>query len=241
MVRSIMSPWTLATLISICAVTASAQPRGQGNRAGGQSPNEPSFLLASESVQKELALGDAQKEKLEKIWDDEQNGAREFFRGFIGMSQEQIQKKIDARARATRKRIAKILSPEQMQRLDEINLQVVGNAALTYEAVAAKLQLTPEQQVELQKVGDDSRQELAALYATANGQPPTAEGQAERNQKQKMIVTELNDQLIAVLTEEQHAAFEKMKGEAFDTSTIQPRRRSFTNRGRINSPPAPVQ
>jgi len=76
----------LIAAISLATTYAAAQQgRGQGNRAGGESPNDPSYLLASESVQKELALTDDQKKQLEKIWDDEQNGAREFFRGFIGI------------------------------------------------------------------------------------------------------------------------------------------------------------
>jgi Spy/CpxP family protein refolding chaperone len=230
----------IATAISLSATAASAQQgRGQGNRLGGESPNDPSYLLASESVQKELALSDDQNERLEKIWDDEQNGARNFFRGFIGLSQAEIQKRIDQRARATRKKIAKILTPEQMTRLDEINFQVGGVAALTYDDVADKLKLTPEQKKELTQIGHDSRQKLAALYAPGSGLPSDAEGQAERKQKHDEITAERATKSLAVLTDEQKSAFEKLQGEKFDVTTIRPRSRNFTNRGRIEPPPIP--
>jgi Spy/CpxP family protein refolding chaperone len=234
--------WSLlalvATTLSAAAVVAQDQGRGQGSRLGGESANDPSYLLRSESVQKELALTDDQTSRLNDFWDEEEKNGSNFFRGFIGLSQEQIQKKLENRAKATRKKISKILTPQQMDRLNEIYIQKTGIAALSFVDIAKKMELTAEQRDELQKLGDESRRKLANLYSTNNGPPPDAAGQPERKKKQIEIATERLDKSIALLTDEQKAKFEKLQGEKFDISTIKPLQRSYANRGRIDAPPA---
>jgi Spy/CpxP family protein refolding chaperone len=232
------SKFPLLLVFFLTADAAMAQPpgRGEGNRVGGDSPNDPAYLLESESVQAELALTDEQKANLQKIRDDA-NSNPNAFRGFMRMTPEQIEKRLQQRANAERKRIAKVLSPEQMQRLDEINIQAAGVTALGYVDVAKMLKLTAEQKTELKKLSEETSDKLANLYSPTNGQPAGNLTPQQLTEKRDEIRSERANRALAILTDEQKAAFEKLQGEKFDTSTIKPRNRNFTSRGRIGPPP----
>jgi hypothetical protein len=226
----------VAKFLALSAAGVLAQ--GQGGRAGGDSPNEPTYLLASESVEQELALSDEQKLRLQRLREQEEQRARTFFRGMIGMSQEQIQAKLDKRANVERAKIEKVLTPEQMRRLNEINVRAAGVTALGFDEVAEELALTADQRTRLRALGDDSRRQLMELYANDGAAP---EGQAgnERKQKQEEIVAARARKAMAVLTKEQKEKLAKLQGDPFDVSTIKPRQRNFSNRGRIEAPPVP--
>ena len=223
------------TVFSVATVFAQGQISGQGFRMGGDSPNDTSHLLSSESVQKELALTDDQKVRLQKLRDDQESG-HPFFGGIRGLSQADIQKKLDEHAKGTRAKIAKILDQQQMKRLNELNIQLAGVAALAFDDVATKLELTDEQKNQLKSVADESRRRLTALFPANEEQLRDAQKRQERQQQQTEIANERKSKALAILTEEQKVKFEKMQGEKFDVSTIKPVNRSFTRRGRIEAP-----
>lgn len=235
----------VATL-ALSASTVSAQPAGNGfgGRASGGSPQEPSYLLGSESVQKELKLSEQQKATLKKMRDEEENGNHPFFRGIIGKSSDETQKVLEQHAQEARERIAKVLAPEQMNRLNEINIQVVGVDALNYDDVAKALGLTAAQRDELKNLADETRRKLAELNAT-NGRLPANDARRQAwKAKQDEIIAERKTSSLALLTDEQKSNFDKLQGEKFDTSTVVRNRKSFSRRGRIDGPPLetpPVQ
>ena len=232
--------WKLTVAVASALSAAAALAQGQGGvpgvglggRMGGDS-NDPSYLLVSESVQKELALTDDQKTSLQKLRDD-QTGGQAFFSQFRGLSQDEMQKRLQERAKETRNQISKILAPKQMERLAEINIQMVGPVALNFEDVAEKIGLTADQKEKLKNLGDETHRKLAELNSTLNGQPPTGEKRKERQQKFKEIASDRKDKAIALLTDDQKAKFKQLQGEKFDTSTIQPARGSFRSSGQIN-------
>jgi Spy/CpxP family protein refolding chaperone len=225
--------------LSTADVTAQDQGRARAFRTGGESPNDPTYLLASESVQKELSLTDSQKTSIQKLRDAE-SGAHPFLRGLIGLSQDEIQKKLEQHAKENRDRVSKILTPQQTARLNEINIQVAGVAALSFDDVAEKLELTAEQKEKLANLADEARHKQTELNAANNGQSldDVKRTRAREDYKQKLneVTAERKNQAIALLTDEQQAAFKKLQGKKFDTSSIQPNRRSFTRRGRIEAP-----
>jgi Spy/CpxP family protein refolding chaperone len=229
--------WVAAaiTVLSVATVFAQGPNPGQGFRMGGDSPNDPSHLLTSESVQKELALTDDQKAQLQKLRDGAEGG-HPFFGGIRGLSQADIQKKLDEHAKGTRAKISKILETKQMERLNELNIQVAGVTAFNFDDVAEKLELTAEQKQQLQSLADESRHKLTALFPANEEQLRDAQKRKERQQKQAEIANERKSNALAILTDEQQAKFEKMQGEKFDVSTIKPINRSFTRRGRVEAP-----
>ena len=142
--------------LATSSIMAQNPGRGQAFSIGGESPNDPTRLLASESVQKELKLTDEQKADIQKLFDDE-NGNHPFFAGFAGLSPEQIQKRLQQHAQENRDRVAKLLTRPQAERLNQINIQISGIAALSFDDVAEKLNLTPEQRAKLKDLAGESR------------------------------------------------------------------------------------
>lgn len=240
--------WTFRLLcaavatLALFASTVSAQPAGNGfgGRASGGSPQETSYLLGSESVQRELKLSKNQKDTLKKLRDEEENSNHPFFRGIIGKSPDEIQKVLEQHAQETRERVAKILAPEQMQRLNEINIQVVGVDALDYDDVAKALGLTAAHRDELKNLANETRRKLAELNAT-NGRLPANDARRQAwKAKQDEIIAERKASSLALRTDEQKSKFNTLQGEKFDTSTVQRNRKSFSRRGRIDGPPLEI-
>lgn len=224
-----------AMALSTASVLAENPGRGQGGRVSGESANDPTYLLTSASVQTELALTDDQKSSLHEIRSNEENGGHPFFGGLVGQPQQEIQRRIEEHATAVRNQIVTILSPQQLQRLDEINIQVVEAAALSYDDVAEKLALTADQRDQLKTLGDETRQRLAELNAPiTSGQQLNEQQRQSHKTMQVQIIADRNIKALAILTDDQRAEFTKLRGEKFDISTIRPNHRSFNRRGRID-------
>jgi len=236
------SRWFMLAIAAIAtsttAVMAQEPAHGQGSRFDGESPQDPTYLLASEAVQKELALTREQMASLEKLQNDA-NGQHPFYSGFAGLTQEQIQKRLEQHAKQNGDQAAKILTPQQTDRLNEINLQKVGVTALLFDDTAAKVGLSAEQRAQLKSVAGDARRKLAALNAANNNRPVDRSKADEYRKKVTEITSERSTKSLALLTEEQRARFEKLQGEKFDTSKIQASARKFTRRGRIEPPHSP--
>ncbi len=231
---------TAATALSALPVLAQGPGGGQGFGQGGRmvsdSPNDPSTLLTAEAVQKEIALTDDQKASLQKLRDERAAAGQAFFAKFMGLSQDEMQKRMEERTKESRDAISKILAPKQMERLNEINFQVAGVTALGFEVVAEKIGLTADQKEKLKVLGDESRRRLAELSATYNGPQLDDQKRQERKKKLEEIRSQRKDKSVALLTEEQKAKFEQLQGDKFDTSTIHPTYESFGSRGRIDAP-----
>ena len=216
-----------------------AQGMSQGSRAGGDTPNDPSYLLDSASVQKELALTDEQTAALQKVRDEQSAGDQAFFAGFMGISPDEMQRRLEKRASDLRNRIQKILTPKQMQRLSEINLQVAGLVALNYEDVSKELGLSAEQKQQLKNLSGESHRKLNDLVATIRGNQLDNQQRADLRKKQAEIVAERKEKSLALLTDEQKGKFEKLKGEKFDTSSIKSSRKSVGVSGKSGDPGGP--
>jgi Spy/CpxP family protein refolding chaperone len=232
--------WKLlvAAILAISTTEVTAQDRGRALafRTGGESPNDPTYLLASKSVQKELALTDSQKASFQKLRDTESSSHPFSGGALIGQSQEDIQKKLEQHATENRSRVFNLLTPQQIARLNEINIQVAGVAALSFVDVAEKLGLTAEQKTKLKTLAGEARRKQDDLNATTNGKPVEASKRPAYKQKLDQITAERKKQAFAVLTDDQQAKFKKLQGKNFDTSTIQPSRKSFSSHGRIGGP-----
>ena len=212
---------------------------GQGSRMSSDSPNDPSTLLTAEAVQKELALTDDQKSQLKKLRDERTAEGQAFFSAFMGLSQSEMQNRIEERAKLSRQKIAQILTPKQLERLSEINVQVAGVAALGFADVAEKIGLTPDQKAKLKELADDTSRRLTELFPTSQAQLRDAQAQQDRQKKQAAIKSERNDKAMALLTDEQKSQFQKLQGEKFDLSSIHVTNERFGERGKVEAPARP--
>ena len=216
-----------------------AQGMGQGSRASGDSPNDPSYLLDSEAVQKELALTAEQKAALQKVRDEQSAGDQAFFAGFMGISSDEMQRRLEQRASNLRNKIQKVLTRQQTERLSEINLQVAGFLALNFDDVAKALGLSTEQKQQLKNLSEESHRKLDGLTATIRIDQLSKQQRADLRKKQDDIVAQRKEKSLSLLTDEQQTKFEKLQGEKFDISSVKPPRRIVKNSGKAGAPGSP--
>ena len=130
-------------------------------------------------------------------------------------------------AEKAQKEIAEILKPEQLQRLKQIEIQVLGAAALMTPEVVKALNITDDQQAKLKTIHYEAvgkRQELMGSLQGLSREEMMAK-RAESREKLRQIEKETLEKALAALTPEQREKFEKLKGKKLevDLSTLLPR------------------
>ncbi|MGC4006904.1 MAG: hypothetical protein QM811_28775 [Pirellulales bacterium] len=195
----------LAIMLSAQSVFAQRQggqrPGGQGGFGGQGGQNG---LISMEAVQKELGITSEQKEKITKTTEEARTAGREGFGGFRDASEAErakMMEKMQAARKETQTKIEALLTTEQKTRLRNCPFQEMGTRALRTEEVQAELKLSDEQKKKLDVVSAAGRQNAGG----DRPQRPTAESMAAREK-----------QYLDVLTSDQQAAFEKMKGKKFE-------------------------
>jgi Spy/CpxP family protein refolding chaperone len=178
-------------------------------------------LLHVKAVQKDLDLTQEQIDKLKEV-------GKTAFRG-LGqrrpppgdLSEDQrkeLRTKIEARAAETKKKIEAILTPKQMERLKEIRLQWIGPGALADPDVRKALNLTDEQKEKIKKLGKELREKVADLLKDVGKADPDErrEKRAETRDKVQKLRQKTLDDVLALLTTEQRATFDKMLGKKLE-------------------------
>jgi hypothetical protein len=108
-------------------------------------------------------------------------------------------------AREVNAKLDEVLDDAQQTRLQEVYVQVNGTGALQDESVAAALKLTDEQTKQLQEVRDASRQS----FMDAGLRDLDEEA---RTKKIEELTKDRDEKTLAVLTDDQRAALDKLKG-----------------------------
>ena len=209
----------LAALLSaaLIAAEAQAQPqgggRGRGGRGGGPMGGGPMMLMGlvqNPDVQKELEVVDDQKTKLTDLASQE----RTAMGGMRDLSQEDRQAKVKQLQDDFQKKLADILLPKQMDRLKQIQLQLEGPRALANPDVVKALNLTDEQKEKIKTITDEAQAKNQEATQGLRG--------TERRAKMQDLNKDLTDKLLAVLTPDQAAQFDKLKGAKvnIDMSTL---------------------
>ena len=176
------------------------------------------MLLGNPQVQKELKMNEDQVAKIGEM-------QREMFAGFGGggqggqnLSDEEQQKRREERqkkAAENNKKMLELLDADQNARLKQIQLSVGGIAALGMNEEAAKaLKLTDDQKEALKTINEEAGQKRQELGGGGRG--GSDEEQAQRREKFTALGKETEAECAAVLTDEQKAQFEKMKGPKFE-------------------------
>ena len=216
---------------ALLASEVQAQPgggqRGGGQRGGGRGMMGPGggggmmliTLVQNEKVQKELDIDADQKTKLTELATEQRRAMRNAFSSLPqDLSPEEQRTKMQELMKENQdklmEKMGKILLPKQLERLKQILLQAQGSMALSDPDIIAALKITSDQQDQMKKIREDamekSRDELSGLSG------------AERRTKMQEIMKEIDKKVLEVLTSDQAAQLEKMKGAKvdFDLSTI---------------------
>jgi len=192
--------------------------RGAGFAAGpmfGGMGQGKTMLLANPQVQKELNLTEEQKTKITEVRRGMMPG-----RG-AGRNATPEERKAEAEKRKTAaadadKKIADILKPEQMKRLNGIFIQTGGAQALKDKAVAKELSITEEQTKKIDaaiKTGDEKRREM--FQGGARG--------ADTREKMEKLQKDTLAAALEALTADQKKKYDEMKGKEFKLEPMQPR------------------
>ncbi|HHM12780.1 MAG TPA: hypothetical protein ENJ16_04450 [Planctomycetaceae bacterium] len=219
--RRAMVGGVVLVLVSVLVVQAQPPERGKGGkgrrgpRGGfgmmmGRGGMSLEGLLRNEKVREELDLLEPQIEELKKLAES-MRGQRPDFSRFREMSQEERRKAFEKmreeaakRAKQMEAKIKEILLPEQWERLQQIRIQAMGIRALTDPDVQAKLKLTEEQVQKMRSAFEEVGRKMMELFRS---------GQRDKIASMR---EEMEKKLLGILTDEQKAAFEKLKGKKVD-------------------------
>ena len=191
-------------------------------------------FVEQKSVLEELKVSTEQAEKLKQATEK----LHDSFRHLTGEPQEV--RKMSAKAWATaEKDLGDILSAEQLKRLNEITLQRSNRVmVLSRPEVAKEVGLTEEQQAKIK--------EISKIHSTAMNShfqrggvgtrvaPAVGGNREEAGAKLAALQKECIDKVLALLTDDQKKAWEKLLGEPFKGEIIRSAP-SFGNRPRTKN------
>ena len=209
-----------------------------GGRAGG------AMLLAIPEVQKELNLTDDQKATIKTEGDSIREEIRKVFADFdpaamADMSDEErtkkrdeIRKKMEGVTTKVEEKMKTILDAKQLERLNELRLQVEGGNALLRPEVIKKLTITDEQQEKLKKIRDAA---MPAPGAFGNFRNMSDDDRKAAFEKMRTGRDKSQKEMLAVLTDEQAEDWSKMLGKEFKFPPMNPG--MFRGRGGRNGGP----
>ena len=211
-----------------CAAQAQER-RGPTGSGRGFSRGSLLGLLRLEQVQKEMKLSEEQTAKV-KIVEKLGTEMREQYTALreIEDRQQRMEKTTalsDEFDGKVREQLRDVVPREQMMRLYQIRMQVrpvVDSLANRY--VAGRLELTDQQKEKVAEIAKESQAKQSELYATMRD--ATDEQRSEVYQKLRQVRSDADEKALGVLTAEQKAAFEEMKGEKIE---LEMRRRPTIN------------
>jgi Spy/CpxP family protein refolding chaperone len=221
--------WMLAALamVAVMADVAQAQGgrRGRGRGGFGRYISQVQLVAEADEVRTALNVTPDQEEKIETINDELRDARREAFGGGGGggdfrAAMEQMEK-LNQEASA---KLAEVLEADQQKRLLGISIQVNGAAALNEPAVATQLEITDEQKTKLGEVRESNMEAGREAFRDLRDQDLS---QDEMREKMREIQQEGDKKLLAVLTSDQQAKLEQLKGEPVEIDMSQFRGRGF--------------
>ena len=208
--RTILAVASLAAalLAALPVSEASAQPpggRGRGMGMGGMMSQ--ASLLRQEAVQADLGLAADLKKKIAAELPERAPGGGGGGGNPRDMTDEQRQKWMEERRASNKeddKKIAGLLDAKQLERLKQIRIQALGAGALMDDTLAKELSITDDQVAKFQSAMQEMRQ------GGGGGNP--GEMRAKMTAK-----------AMEILSADQKAKLEALKGPAFDVSKLQMR------------------
>jgi len=202
---------------------AQAQAPGSGRRGSGMTRGSFVGLLSLEQVQKELKLSEDQIGKVKEIGEKLRTERRVKYAGLRDIQDAEkrwakmteLRNQFDEKARG---QVREVLSNEQMMRLYQIRLQVRGAVyGVNNRWVAGRLKLTDEQKKKAAELEKATQKKILEIFSGLRNLSQEERGKkyAELREKAGKIRSEADKQAVGLLTTEQKAEFEKLKGKPF--------------------------
>jgi hypothetical protein len=222
-------------VLSLIAGQALAQPQGPGpgpfgmGAFGPGGPGMPATLMSLigiAEVQKEVGLGDPQAKDVRTLSSETQRQVRSAMSGINfqelqDMSEDERQKvfaeaqgKVEGANKQADEKLAKILDKKQLSRLNELQLQREGVAAISRAEIAKQLGLSNEQIAKIRKIQEQGRAGFGAMGGPGGpGGPDQDPGSfmARIEREREKIQADI----LAALTDPQRTKWAEMKGKEF--------------------------
>jgi hypothetical protein len=183
------------------------------------------LLLANPKVKQEIKLTEEQDNRIRNIIREARNKYEPEVRK-AGLDRDRLLKVGLEAIQETRDRINKalpdILTPEQLQRLDQIQIQANGIISFKRPDVQKKLKLTLTQKLEILKIGGDLKQQIDEVIKDASSAPLRKAPAAI--QKAKELKNAATEKAVQTLTGEQKKTWKEMNGEPLDLRLELPNR-----------------
>lgn len=187
------------------------QGAGSGLQRGGEGPGRPGdrapaldflqvnplALITLPAVREELQLTEEQTGKIREILSRARPGS------------DATPDRRRALNDAALREVAAVLTPKQRERFEQIMLWVAGPVAMARPEVARRVGLTQEQS---QKIAQMVRDFVQSVAPRADANPPDRQALRERIQKAR---GELDAKILELLTAEQRAAWDRLRGPEF--------------------------
>lgn len=210
-IRSIAIPRN-TLLVAAILLLAGLMPLRAGNGNGSDSPASLSVLLGLDGVRQELQITPVQSGLLDALQSDYKSQAKTIMA--IGQADQDAALRADWDIRSLRKqynsRSLAVLTPDQQQRLMELQRQMLGGSLLSSVTEQKLLGLSPQQQ-----------QQLAALSSSSQAQATSINAQAQAGQlsdfrkgiELRRIQQQTSDRMVAVLTPDQKKQWKILSGQ----------------------------
>jgi Spy/CpxP family protein refolding chaperone len=209
---------------------AGADPTTVGLEKSNRDGADPIQLIQSDQVKKELGLTDEQITKIKEMEGSlrQEIAAKEAALQLKGLDPKQKEEKlksaakdIDDLTKKSRAKAGEILKPEQIKRIKEIMLQVYGWSVLTRNDYKDDLKLTAEQDKQLDTIQEQMSSQMRSGWTVPTGDKAEETLSANRR-KMDAIMKASNAQALKVLTPEQTAKLETLKGAKFTYTPPKP-------------------
>lgn len=161
------------------------------------------ILLRQKSVRDELKLKDSVEEHVRKHAAQQWKKAKEV----SSLNEKEQEKKFDAMAKENREFLRKHLTSQQLQRLDEIALQVAGLLYVTRTDIAEKLKLSSDQIQKARTLRKEARDEFEKLLESKD---------SKDRHKEIVAMWDVNhSRLEKLLNESQRKTWKELTGPEF--------------------------
>lgn len=189
---------------------------------GATGGNNLVVILLAPAVQEELKMTDQQKNKVFEVAREAGRKSREALQASMfnsgGNPRAVLATAMQLRAE-NEHAVVQSLSPEQKDRAQQIQLRVEGPLAVAQPEIAKKIGVTPRQSEEIQGVMVQlflAQRQMALQNGGGFGPRPLSRAEAAPLRKAAV------KQISSILNAKQKAAFDKLLGEPFDLSKIDP-------------------
>jgi Spy/CpxP family protein refolding chaperone len=218
-------------VVSAVVVVEAQQPRRGGGGFG--QINATTLVLSNKDLQAELKVTDEQKEKFKPVADKQSEMAkkqREAFKDAGGDKDKfkelfaENQKGREKMDEEIKKVVEATLTPEQLKRLKQIDLQAKGIRAFSNEDIAKELKITDAQSSKikgiLEEYAKDSKDLGFGGGGGGGGKNFDKEKAAENAKKREKLTKAAMADIDETLTADQKKQWKDMTGEPFDVSKL---------------------